>query len=218
MKTFIIIPAHNEEENIEKVINETKKFSKNIVVVDDGSGDRTHSEAEKTGATVLKHEINLGKGAALRTGAEYSIKKGAEAVVFIDSDGQHSPSDIPRLLKALEETDVVFTYRNLKSERMPLTKKLGNFALNTLLKLLFGIKIMDTQCGFKAITSRAYKTLKLISSDYNIESEIAAKTGKYRLRFRQLPIETVYNDRYKGTTPLDGANIAMRMLWWKLSR
>lgn len=218
MKTFVIIPARNEERHIAKVINETKKFIKNIVVVDDGSGDRTPSEAEKTGATVLKHEINLGKGAALRTGAEYSIKKGAEAVVFIDSDGQHSPSDIPRLLKALEETDVVFTYRNLKSERMPLTKKFGNFTLNMLLKLLFGIKIIDTQCGFKAITSRAYKTLKLISSDYNIESEIAAKTGKYRLRFRQIPIETVYNDAYKGTTPLDGANIAMRMLWWKLSR
>ncbi len=218
MKTFVIIPAHNEEKHVAKVINETKKFSKNIVVVDDGSSDRTPSEAEKTLATVLKHEINLGKGAALRTGAEYSIRKGAEAIVFIDSDGQHSPSDIPRLLEALEEADVAFTYRNLKSEHMPLTKKFGNLVLNTLLKLLFGIRIIDTQCGFKAMTSRAYKTLRLISSDYNIESEIAAKTGKYKLRFKQLPIETVYNDRYKGTTPLDGANIAMRMLWWKLSR
>ncbi len=218
MKTFVIIPAHNEERHIAQVINETNKFSENIVVVDDGSSDRTLSEAEKTGATVLKHEINLGKGAALRTGAEYAIKKGAEAAVFIDSDGQHSPSDIPRLLKALEGADVVFTYRNLKSEHMPLTKKIGNLALNTLLKLLFGIKIIDTQCGFKAITSKAYRTLRLISSDYNIESEIAAKTGKYGLRFIQIPIETVYSDRYKGTTPLDGVNIAMRMLWWKLSR
>ncbi len=218
MKTFVIIPAHNEEKHIAKVINETKKFSENIVVVDDGSSDKTISESEKTGATVLKHEINLGKGAALRTGAEYSIKKGADSVVFIDSDGQHSPADIPRLMKALEEADVVFTYRNLKSENMPLTKKFGNFVLNTLLKLLFGIKIIDTQCGFKAITSKAYKTLRLISSDYNIESEIAAKTGKHKLSFMQIPIETVYNDRYKGTTPLDGMNIAMRMLWWKLNR
>ncbi len=218
MKTFVIIPAHNEEKHIAQVINETKKFSENIVVVDDGSSDRTPSEAEKTGATVLKHAINLGKGAALRTGTEYSIKKGAEAVVFIDSDGQHAPSDIPKLLKAIEETDVVFTYRNLKSEHMPLTKKFGNSILNSLLEILFGIKIIDTQCGFKAITSKAYKTLRLISSDYNIESEIAAKTGKYKLRFLQVPIETVYNDKYKGTTPLDGMNIAIRMLWWKLSR
>ncbi len=218
MKTFVIIPARNEERHIAQVINETKKSSKNIVVVDDGSRDRTLSEAEKRGATVLKHAINLGKGAALRTGAEYSIKKGADAVVFIDSDGQHLPSDIPRLLKALEGADVVFTYRNLKSQHMPLTKKFGNFVLNALLKLLFGIKIIDTQCGFKAITSRAYKTLGLISSDYNIESEIAAKTGKYGLRFRQVPIETVYRDKYKGTTPLDGVSIAMRMLWWRLSK
>lgn len=218
MKTFVIIPASNEERHITQVVKETKRYSKNVVVVDDGSRDRTFSEAKKTGATVLRHAINLGKGAALRTGAEYANMRGAESLIFIDSDGQHSPSDIPKLLRALEGADVVFTYRNLKSEHMPITKKIGNSVLNTLLKILFKIKVIDTQCGFKAITSKAYKTLRLISSDYNIESEIAAKTGKYGLRFRQLPIETVYNDRYKGTTVFDGANIAMRMLWWKFSR
>ncbi len=218
MKTFAVIPAHNEERHIAQVANETKKYCKNIVVVDDGSTDRTLEEAEKTGATVLRLAINLGKGAALRTGAEYANRNGAEAIVFIDSDGQHSPADIPRLLKALENFNIVFTYRNLKSEHMPLTKKFGNLVLNTLLKVLFGIRIIDTQCGFKAVTSRAYKTLSLTSSDYNIESEIAAKTGKYGLKFSQLPIETVYKDKYKGTTPIDGAKIAMMMLWWKFSR
>lgn len=218
MKNFVVIPAHNEERHIANVVNETRKYSKNVVVVDDGSTDRTLEEAEKTGATVIRLAINLGKGAALRTGAEHASRNGAEALVFIDSDGQHSPADIPRLLKALEGADIVFTYRNLKSEQMPLTKKFGNLVLNTLLKTLFGISITDTQCGFKALTSRAYKTLRLTSSDYNIESEIAAKTGKYRLRFSQLPIETVYKDRYKGTTPIDGAKIAMMMLWWKFSR
>ncbi len=218
MKTFVVIPAHNEERHIAQVISETRKYCSNVVVVDDGSRDRTLEEAKNAGVTVLRHAINLGKGAALRTGTEYSIRHGAEAIVFIDSDGQHSPADIPRLLKELEGADVVFTYRNLKSEHMPLTKKFGNMVLNTLLKLLFGIRIIDTQCGFKAMTSRAYRTLRLMSSDYNIESEIAAKTGKYGLRFRQAPIETIYKDRYKGTTPIDGVKIAMMMLWWKFSR
>ena len=218
MKTFVIIPGYNEEKRIVSVIKETKKYNKNIVVVDDGSKDKTYDAAKKTGVTVLKHIINLGKGAALRTGAQYANKNGADAVIFIDSDGQHSPKDIPKGEKAIKDIDVVFTFRNLKSAHMPVTKKFGNYVLNTLLKLLFGIKIADTQCGYKILTRNAYEKLNLISSDYNIESEIAAKTGKYGLRFKEVPIETVYTDKYKGTTAFDGIGIAMRMLWWKLGR
>jgi len=218
MKLFVIIPAYNEEKNISRVIKEAKIYSKNIVVVDDGSKDKTYEEAVKTKVTVLHHVINLGKGAALRTGSEYAIKQGAEAILFIDSDGQHSPKDIPRLLKELNDVDIVFTYRNLKSVSMPLTKKFGNFVLNTLLRMLFRIRIIDTQCGYKIMTTKTYKRLGLIANDYNIESEIAAKTGKYGLRFKQVQIETIYEDKYKGTTAFDGINIALRMLWWKLSR
>ncbi|MAG15647.1 hypothetical protein CMO88_01145 [Candidatus Woesearchaeota archaeon] len=217
-KPFVIIPAFNEEKHIAKVVNEIKKYSKNIVVVDDGSKDKTYQEAKKTKVIVLRHPINLGKGAALKTGIEYAGKHGADTIIFIDSDGQHNPKDLPRLLNELKNIDVVFTYRNLKSMNMPLIKKIGNFVLNTLLSILFNIRIKDTQCGFKAMTTDAYKKLGLISSDYNIESEIAAKTGKHKLKFKQLPIETVYNDKYKGTTVFDGINIAMRMLWWKLSK
>jgi len=189
-----------------------------VVVVDDGSKDDTYSVAKKTKAIVIRHFINLGKGAALRTGTEYANNNGADVVVFIDSDGQHPPKDIPRLVKELGDNDIVFTYRNLSSEHMPLTKKLGNFVLNTLLRLLFGIKLKDTQCGFKIMTRPTYKRLGLISSDYNVESEIAAKTGKYGLRFKQVPIETIYRDTYKGTTVFHGMQIAMRMMWWRLSR
>jgi len=218
MKIFVIIPAFNESKNIGKVIRETKKYSKNIVVVDDGSKDKTYEAANKENVIVLRHIINLGKGAAMRTGSDYADKKGAEAIVFIDSDGQHSPKDIPRLVKELRNSDIVFTYRNLRSVRMPFTKKVGNFVLNFLLRMLFGIKIRDALSGLKIMTLRTYKKLNIISSDYSIESEIAAKTGKYNLRFKQMPIETLYMDNYKGTTVFDGISIAMRMFWWKFSR
>lgn len=218
MKTFVIIPAFNESKNIGRVIRETKKYSKNIVVVDDGSKDKTFEEAKKENVVVLRHIINLGKGAAMRTGSDYANKKGAGAIVFIDSDGQHSPKDIPRLVKELRNSDIVFTYRNLRSVHMPLTKKVGNFVLNVLLRMLFGIKIQDALSGLKIMTRHAYKKLNIISSDYSIETEIAAKTGKYHLRFKQMPIETLYMDKYKGTTVFDGASIAMRMLWWKFSK
>ncbi|MBS3133079.1 glycosyltransferase family 2 protein [Candidatus Woesearchaeota archaeon] len=218
MKLFVIIPAFNEGRRIAEVVREVKEYSKNIVVVDDGSKDNTHQIAKKTNAVVLRHLINLGKGAALRTGAEYANANGADAILFIDSDGQHPPKGIPKLAKELENADIVFTYRNFKSAHMPLTKKFGNFFLNKLLAMLFGISLRDAQCGFKIMTKKAYGRLGLISSDYNIESEIAAKTGKYGLRFKQVPIETIYTDAYKGTTVFDGMSIAMRMFWWKLSR
>lgn len=217
---YTIIPAHNEERNIGSVIERTKKFvgNKRIVVIDDGSRDNTFAEAKRHEITVLRHPINLGKGAALRTGCQYGYSKGAEAFVFMDSDGQHDPEDLPRLIEALKGSDIVFTYRNIRSQHMPLIKKFGNWFIDAVMRLLFHINVMDTQCGYKAITRSAYEKLNLMSNDYSIESEIVAKAGKYGLRFTQLPIKTYYSDRYKGTTVFDGINIVMKMLWWKMAR
>ena len=181
MKVFVIIPAHNEAKYISSVIKQSLKYSKNVVVVDDGSGDNTAEISERAGAVVLRHTINLGKGAALRTGSRYAARNNADIIIFIDSDGQHNPKDIPRLLNEVKDADIVFTYRDMKSLKMPITKKLGNGLLNMMLSLLFKIELRDTQCGFKVLTRKAYNKIDLISSDYYIESEIAAKTGKYGL-------------------------------------
>ncbi|MEK6853797.1 MAG: glycosyltransferase family 2 protein [Nanoarchaeota archaeon] len=220
MDFYVIIPAHHEGRNIGAVIERAKRFAgnKSIIVVDDGSRDGTAAEAARHGVTVLRHVINLGKGTALRTGCTYAYRKGAEALVFMDSDGQHDPEDLPRLLSALEGNDIVFTYRDRNSTHMPLVKKFGNAFIDATMKLLFGINVKDTQCGYKAMTRQAYERLSLMSNDYSIESEIVAKTGKYKLRFTQLPIRTYYSDRYKGTTVFDGIDIVMKMLWWKVAR
>lgn len=220
MNFYAIIPAYNEEKNIGQVIEKTKKFAsaQRIIVVDDGSRDKTAAEAEKHGVSVLRHPINLGKGAGLRTGSLYACQKGAAAIVFMDSDGQHNPEDIPRLINTLKENDIVFTYRDLRSAHMPLIKRFGNAFLDTAMKLLFGIKVIDTQCGYKAMTRQAYEKLGLMSNDYSIESEIVAKTGKYGLKFTQAPIKTIYADRYKGVTVFDGITIFLKMLWWRMAR
>ncbi|MBI2145063.1 glycosyltransferase family 2 protein [Candidatus Woesearchaeota archaeon] len=220
MDFYVIIPAHDESRNIGSVIDKTKMFATagNIVVVDDGSRDGTAAEAARHGVTVLRHTINLGKGGALKTGCLYAYKKGAEALVFMDSDGQHDPEDIPRIIQALQGNDIVFTYRERKTAVMPLVKKIGNTFIDAAMRLLFNINVTDTQCGYKAMTRAAYEKLKLASNDYGIESEIVAKTGKYRLKFTQLPIKTVYADRYKGTTVFDGVSIVLKLLWWKIAR
>ena len=85
-----------------------------------------------------------------------------------------------------------------------------------MVRLLYGIQLNDTQCGFRAFTSDAYKKVRWNSSDYSMESEMIARAGKQNLKYVQIPIETIYSDRYKGTTIVDGMKIVMNMIWWKL--
>jgi glycosyltransferase involved in cell wall biosynthesis len=216
-KVWVVIPAHNEEKNIGRVIKKTRKFSKNVIVVDDGSKDKTAIIAEKSGAFVLKHIVNLGKGAALKTGCEYAIKKKAEKIVALDADGQHDPKEIPEFVKALNDADIVFGYRRL-NKNMPFVLRYGNWFIFFMTKLLFGLKIIDTQCGYRAFRADAYSKIKWDASDYSMESEIVANTGKAHLKYSQIPIETIYSDKYKGTTVIDGIRIVLNMIWWRFSR
>ena len=103
MKTIIIIPCHNEEKNISKVVFDSLKYSPHVLVVDDGSTDKTPQNAKESGATILKHIINLGKGAAAKTGCDYAYEKGFDSVILIDGDGQHDPCEIPRFVEQLNQ-------------------------------------------------------------------------------------------------------------------
>jgi glycosyltransferase involved in cell wall biosynthesis len=212
---FIIIPAHNEEKTIAKVIEKSKEYGA-VIVIDDGSDDRTSLVSHKAGATVLRHIVNLGKGAALKTGCDYAIMAGARTLVAIDADAQHDPIQIPDFVELLKGRDVVFGYR-VFSNAMPAILRFGNRAINKFAELLYGIRLYDTQCGYRAFTATAYKKMRWQSHDYSVESEMVSKVGKYGLEFAQIPIETVYQDKYKGTTIFDGVKIVMKMLWWKVN-
>jgi len=216
-KTFVVIPAYNEETNIREVIRETKKYASNVILVDDGSKDRTSEESKKEGITVLRHIINIGKGAALKTGCDYAVKQGADKIVVLDADAQHEPSQIPIFLKELNDVDIVLGYREL-SKNMPLILKLGNGFINKMTKLLYGINIKDTQSGYRAFTSDAYKKIRWKASNYSMESEMIANIGKRNLKYKEIPIKTIYTDRYKGTTILDGIKIICNLFWWRLSK
>ncbi len=214
---FVIIPAHNEEKRIVGVIRKVKNYAKNILVVDDGSKDGTYSVAKSENVVVLRHIVNLGKGAGLKTGCEYAIRHGAKMFVFIDADGQHRPEDIPRFLKALKRADIVFGSRAL-NKKMPSVFRFGNWFINQVNNLLFGVKLKDTQSGYRAMTAEAYKKIKWKSTSYSVESEMVAKTGKEKLKYAEIFISTIYSDKYKGTTVLDGVRIVLNMLWWKITR
>lgn len=223
MKVIIVIPAYNEEKTITQVIEGVKKYEKNIIVIDDGSIDKTYYQAKKTARNfkniiVLRHIINLGKGAALKTGCQAAIKLRADIIITMDADGQHSPDDIPKLIQKLikENLDIVFGSRQI-NKKMPFIKFLGNKILTNIINLLSGTHLSDTQSGFKAFTSAAYKKIAWQSQDYRIETEIIFNCGKHKLKYSQVPIQTIYKNIYKGTTVLDGIKILINLFKWKLS-
>lgn len=214
---WAVIAAFNEEKDIGLVLSEVKKYTPNIVVVDDGSKDKTCQIAKENNVYVLKHIVNLGKGAALKTGCDFAVKNKAKILILIDADGQHDPEEIPNFLKEIKENDIVFGYRKF-SRAMPLIFKIGNTLINRMTRFLYDINLNDTQSGYRALTADAYKKIRWKSADYSVESEMIANAGKNHLRYKQIPIETVYSDKYKGSTLFDGIKIVCNMFLWRLRK
>ncbi len=233
MKIYVVIPAFNEEKRIRKVISGIKKFTDHIIVVDDGSVDATFKVAAKLKnkisppkadqpvaekIKILRHRVNLGKGAALKTGVEAAFQLGAEAVVFMDADGQHSPSDFPKFVEKLEQGyDVVLGSRNYIMG-VPLIRFLGNKSASLLISFLFGIFVTDLLCGYRGIKREAFNAMKLESSDYAIETEMIIKIKRKNLKYAEVPVATVYMDSVKGVTILDAVNIFFEVIRWRLTK
>ena len=212
--TWAVIPAYNEQDNIANIVNKSKKYVDYVLVADDGSKDKTKVFAEKAGAIVIKHIINLGKGAALKTGCDYAVKNGASYIISLDADAQHNPDNMPRFIEKLKKYDIVFSYRKISS-KMPLILRFGNWFISIIAHMLYGINLRDTQCGYRAFSREGYKKVRWNSSSYSMESEMIARAGKQKLKYVQIPIETIYSDKYKGTTMIDGIKIVLDMTWWK---
>jgi len=215
---WVVIPAYNESKRLRLVINETKRYTENIVVIDDGSKDNTSDIAFDEGAIVLRHMVNFGKGAALKTGCDYAVRQGSDILIAIDADGQHNPSDIPKFIEAIEKgSKIVFGYRT-STHKMPFILKHGNSIINWITKSLYGINLRDTQSGFRAFTKEAYRNIRWNSSDYSMESEMIANLGKNKMKYTQIPIPTIYHDNYKGTTIKDGIKIVFNMILWRFTK
>ncbi len=217
LKVMAVVPAYNESRYIQQSVEAIQNYVDKVIVVNDGSRDDTAEKARKTGATVLTHIINMGLGFSLRTGAEAAVKDGADVIVTIDGDGQHDASEIPKLVKVLEEEnlDIVIGCRP-QSKDMPFIKKAGNLGIFIIEKTLFGAEVVDTQSGFRVFRASAWPKLRWNSDRYEVSSEIVKNIGLNRLRFKEVPIRTIYNEKYKGTSIFDGLKIGGRMVLWKL--
>jgi glycosyltransferase involved in cell wall biosynthesis len=220
-KIFIVIPLFNEEKHVVDVLKDVSKSKLPVIVVDDGSTDRSGEkiiDCRLKNIELLRHKINLGKGAAMKTGADYAFEKGADAIIFMDSDGQHQAEDLPKFIDALNSNkfDVVFGTRNY-NYGVPLVRFLGNKFASVIMTTFFKVYISDVLCGFKGMTKEAYEKIRWESSGYGVEMEIVARLAKNKLRFDEVPVKTIYHDKVKGVTMLDAFGILAEVVKWKFT-
>lgn len=197
MKKFCVIPAYNEEKNIADVIGKVRPFVDEIVIVDDGSTDRTSVLAKQEKAIVLRHIINRGQGAALKTGTDYAVKNGAEIIIHFDADNQFEPSDIEAVAKPIEErkAEVVFGSRFLEknSTNMPAFKKNIIMPVARIVnRLLLGVKLTDPQSGFRAMSIYAAKKIEWKQDRMAHCSEILFAATRKNLAIVEVPIRVTY--------------------------
>jgi len=215
----VVIPVFNEEVTIGNVVTRTKKtleqlgVSYEILVVDDGSVDRSADIAQELKAHVLR-EAHQGKGYALRYGFRQTR---GELVVTLDADGSHQPEEIPLVLRYIRENkaDFVIGSRFMNSEanktKIPKLNRTGNKMFNDLIGYLTGVKISDSQSGFRAIRSSLIKRMKLSSHGYEVESEMLVKALKMGARVAETPIS--FDQRTVGNSKLDPIRDGARILY-----
>ena len=154
----------------------------------------------------------------MKTGADWAFENGAGAIIFMDSDGQHEAEDLSKFINVLEsgKYDVVFGSRNF-GYGVPLVRYLGNKFASVVMALLFKAYVSDVVCGFKGLTKEAYNKIRWESPGYAVEAEIVARLGKNKLRYREVPVKTIYHDKVKGVTILDAFGIFGEVIKWKLT-
>ena len=195
-KVCVIIPAYQEEEHIGDIVRRTKNIKgiDEVVVVDDGSNDRTSQIALREGAKVLVHSSNQGKGKALQTGFLYALRNKFSGVITMDADSQHLPEEIPLFLEEVEKkgSDVIVGSRMHNPENMPFIRFWTNVITSFVTSILARKKVRDSQSGFRWINSHVLKEVSLDSSQFAIESELLIKAGRKGFKITEIPITTVY--------------------------
>jgi len=215
--TIAAMPAYNEAHVISEVIRGCKNYVDRVVVVDDGSTDDTVDIAESLGAYVIRHETNIGYGAALKNCFETARNLGASAMVIIDSDGQHDPSEIPKLLEPLNNGfDLVIGSRfvNGNGKNVPIYRKFGMKVLDVATYVAGGLNVTDSQSGFRAYGKKAIENIHLYGTDMSAGSEILIQAGDYNLKFTEVEIHCRYDlDNCSSEHPfIHGSIVLFRIL------
>ncbi len=215
-----LVPAYNEEKTIATIVTKVRETLP-VLVVDDGSGDGTAGAARDAGATVVSHETNKRKGAALMTGFRWAMAHGYEAVVTLDADGQHDPADLPALLQAHAEGagDLIIGERDFA--QMPFPRTWSSPFGARLLSRALGTRVTDNQSGYRLLTRRFLERMHLQSRGFEMEVEMIWEAIRLGCPIAWVPVRTIYfPERKSGFHPVKDSARFASMVWriWRQRR
>jgi len=218
MRTCALIPAFNEAPYIADVVERAREHVAEVVVIDDGSSDRTADIARAAGATCLHLPRNCGKASALRAGLAYARGRNFTYVITLDGDGQHLPEDIPVMLRVAEETgaDLIIGARNFDRALMPSSRYFSNVIGSRLASALVGCEIRDSQSGFRLFRLDKLDEGKLRSRYYELEMEILIKMARSGCTIAHAPIRMVYDEGH-ARSKMKPVRDTVRVCLWSLA-
>lgn len=223
MKLAILIPAFNEEKTLAGVIKTLPKkipgvTKREVIVINDGSTDKTEEIAHKSGATVFSHWINRGLGGALATGFAYAKSQDFDCLVTFDGDGQHHPDDLLAVIKPIinKKADVVVGARKRKG--MPWYRRFGNWGLNVVTWIFYWVWTNDSQSGLRAFNREAIQKIKILSNRMEVSSEFFNEIGRLQLKLKEVPIRSIYTNYSltKGQKNINGFSILFKIIYRRL--
>jgi glycosyltransferase involved in cell wall biosynthesis len=222
MRVCVVIAAYNEASVIGRVISEVKRRGYTIVVVDDGSSDST-AEASAGADVLVRHPINLGQGAALQTGVDFALERGADIIVTFDADGQHRVVDIEKLIQAIRKADVDFALGSRflgSSDGIPAARRVLLKAATLFTQLTTSLRISDTHNGLRAMTRRGARVIRLRQNRMAHASEILSQIAASGLGYIEVPVSIEYSaySLAKGQTIGDALMILLDLFARRLYR
>lgn len=220
---WVIIPAYNEGEVIRGVVEEVRRFCRNVVLIDDGSADDTALHARAGGATVLRHPINLGQGAALQTGIEFAKRSNATYIATFDADGQHDINDVFPMIDLLEEKklDVVLGSRFIGNViGMTAARRVLLYAAVLFTRLTTGLKLTDAHNGLRVFTRRGIQPISLCHNRMAHASEILEQIARAKLSYAEYGNTVRYTEysRAKGQKASNAINILVDLALDRITR
>jgi glycosyltransferase involved in cell wall biosynthesis len=213
-KIIVGTPAYNEEKYIGSIVLQARQYADEVIVVDDGSTDRTSLIAELAGAHVIRHAENEGYGSAIQSIMAEAVTRNADILIILDADSQHNPDEIPSLVEAIsQDYDVVIGSREMQSNVIPPYRRVGQRVLSNMTRILARQKISDTESGFRAYSKKAINALELKEKGMAISSEIVTSATRKNLRIKEVPISVSYTKDSSSLNPVrHGVSVLNRIL------
>ncbi|HAV10162.1 MAG TPA: glycosyl hydrolase [Dehalococcoidia bacterium] len=221
-KIIAVIPCLNEQDFIRDVVTRTRKYTDEVIVVDDGSTDDTSGIARAAGAQVIKHKTSRGAGAATKDGFNAAKKGNADIVVTLDGDGQHNPDEMPRLLAPIidAKADMVIGSRFIEPQtNIRRYRKFGIDVITFLYNFGSKVTITDSQSGFRAHSRKLLESINITEDSFGFSVQVLIQARRKGMIITEVPISCIYHSQGSTLNPVrHGISVALTVVKLRLRR